>query len=134
MIPPRDSIAPRALSSRPSGRGVAKQNTYRRGTQKSDSRTRRNGTGQLPACDSTGWLKIEAQGCGKGNNGPAHTIYPQGGEAAFLPTSGPPGEGGLSGEVMQWPCVPFSLGMHENTPERRAGEKSALRETPEGTP
>lgn len=50
------------------------------------SQTRRNGTGQLPACDLAGWLKVEAEGCRKGNHGPAHTTYPQGGEAAsYLP-------------------------------------------------
>ena len=35
------------------------------------------GTGQLPACELVGWLKIEAQGY-RGSNGCAHTIYPQG--------------------------------------------------------
>jgi hypothetical protein len=65
-----------------SGRSLATHNTHRTGTQNSGSQTRRNGTGQLPACDLAGWLKVEAEGCRKGNHGPAHTTYPQGGEAA----------------------------------------------------
>lgn len=60
------------------------------------------GTGQLPACELVGWLKIEARGCTEGNNGCAHTIYPQGGEAeSFFPLNG---EGGLSGEFNESGC------------------------------
>ncbi len=58
------------------------------------NQTRRNGTGQLPACDLVGWLKIEAQGCREGYNGSAHTVYPQGGEAASFQPLEPQGKGG----------------------------------------
>lgn len=105
--PARERDAPRDgrdswafLLSRPSGRVVAKHNTHRAGTHDSGNQTRRNGTGQLPACDLVGWLKTEAQGCRRGNNDPAHTVYPQGGEAASSKPLIRQGKGGLSGEVI----------------------------------
>lgn len=66
----------------PSGRALAKHNTTPRGHPEQRQSDTRNGTGQLPACELMGWLKTEAQGCREGYNGSAHTVYPQGGEAA----------------------------------------------------
>jgi hypothetical protein len=65
------------------------------------SQTRRNGTGQLPACDLAGWLKVEAEGCRKGNHGPAHTTYPQGGEAASCLPLMRQGKGGCRVKLTQ---------------------------------
>ena len=50
-------------------------------TQGTANQARRKAPGQLPRYGLVGWLKVEAQGCREGDNGPAHTTYPQGGDA-----------------------------------------------------
>jgi hypothetical protein len=130
VIPPRDSIALRALSFvGRSPRVRYRGRKWGRSELNTASQTRRNGTGQLPASDLAGWLKIEAQGCREGTNGSAHTVYPQGGEADTYQPLKAQGKGGCRVKLCGGPAVPLTVETGQNTRETPRGENFALRAT-----